>query len=393
MDKNKQSFIYYYLLTHFLILFIAIFLIYPTQLIDTIYYWTWSKHLAASYLDGPPMIAYLIYATTHVLGDRIVSFNILAFILFLCSASIVYHISRLFADRKTALTITALWAFYPSSTIRFLLMDLTLDNVEVLFSLLIIYQAACYIKTKNTRYLYCLGFSAGLGLLAKYNTLFLILAILLYFAYNKTLRDVFCNKAFYSAIIIALLLFSPVLMWNYQHHWASFIYQLTCHTHDKKILNKGILFYLRGPILSTLWFWLIILFYFYTQKIRISQNKYTRFLLSVAGIILLSWLLLSHFAHIGLNYTVTADSLIIIVIGYTFLQSDPPRFMLYSILMLFMALNVITIIKHAQLLHPENRHTVHAFSEIYCRPDSNFNCGLTVYYSLPTERLRMTRSQ
>ena len=35
---------------------------------DETYYWTWSKKLALSYFDHPPMVAYLIKATT-LFGD------------------------------------------------------------------------------------------------------------------------------------------------------------------------------------------------------------------------------------------------------------------------------------------------------------------------------------
>ena len=36
---------------------------------DEAYYWLWSKHLAAGYLDHPPAIAWLIRAGTMLFGD------------------------------------------------------------------------------------------------------------------------------------------------------------------------------------------------------------------------------------------------------------------------------------------------------------------------------------
>ena len=36
---------------------------------DEAYYWLWSKHLAAGYLDHPPLIAFLIRAGTTIFGD------------------------------------------------------------------------------------------------------------------------------------------------------------------------------------------------------------------------------------------------------------------------------------------------------------------------------------
>src|SRR5262245_15573697 len=37
--------------------------------VDEAYYWTWSKEDVISYLDHPPMIAWLIRLSTSVLGD------------------------------------------------------------------------------------------------------------------------------------------------------------------------------------------------------------------------------------------------------------------------------------------------------------------------------------
>ncbi len=38
---------------------------------DEIYYWTWTKHLQASYFDHPPMVAYWIKASSLIFGDNI----------------------------------------------------------------------------------------------------------------------------------------------------------------------------------------------------------------------------------------------------------------------------------------------------------------------------------
>ena len=35
---------------------------------DEAYYWTWLRHIAWSYYDAPPMVAYLIWLSTHLFG-------------------------------------------------------------------------------------------------------------------------------------------------------------------------------------------------------------------------------------------------------------------------------------------------------------------------------------
>ncbi|HLB56498.1 MAG TPA: glycosyltransferase family 39 protein [Coxiellaceae bacterium] len=388
-NNNHKKFLRFYLITSLLILFIGTFFIFPNQLFDTVYYWTWSKHLAASYLDGPPMIAYAISGITHIFGDRIASLNLLAFIFLILSGFVVYKIARIFSEKEHALMIMALWMFYPFSTIRFLYMSLTLDNVEMLFSLIIIYFACCLIKTKNNHYIYYLGFSCGLGLLAKYNVIFLIIAILIYFACDADLRYVYRRKEVYIATIIALILFSPVLIWNYQHHFASFIMQLTTHSYGttNKHGMAGVLFYLTGPILSTFFFWILVLLYLLIRKISIfdNNNPYSKFLFTVSIIIFLIWLPISYFAHIGLNYVVVTDSLMLIVISNVFIKHYKKISMVF--LILFMLINIITIFTDSQIARQKNRN---GFTNLYCRPESPFNCGITIHYSAPTEKLTVT---
>ena len=59
-----------------LILFISAFFVFPAN--DSYYYWTWSKNLQLSYLDGPPMIAYLLWISTHVFGNNFFAINIVS---------------------------------------------------------------------------------------------------------------------------------------------------------------------------------------------------------------------------------------------------------------------------------------------------------------------------
>ena len=43
---------------------------------DEGYYWVWSRHLAASYYDHPPMVAWLVALSTHVLGSSLVALRL-----------------------------------------------------------------------------------------------------------------------------------------------------------------------------------------------------------------------------------------------------------------------------------------------------------------------------
>ena len=38
---------------------------------DEAYYWQWSRHLAAGYYDGPPLVAYVIHLSTLIFGQTV----------------------------------------------------------------------------------------------------------------------------------------------------------------------------------------------------------------------------------------------------------------------------------------------------------------------------------
>jgi hypothetical protein len=69
-----------------------------------------------------------------------------------------------------------------------------------------------------------LGLGAALG--AKYTAVLLPLGVVLAFLARPSLRAQLACAGPYLACGVALLLFAPVVLWNYQHEWLSFRHQL-----------------------------------------------------------------------------------------------------------------------------------------------------------------------
>ncbi|MBT8355477.1 MAG: glycosyltransferase family 39 protein, partial [Desulfofustis sp.] len=67
--------------------------------------------------------------------------------------------------------------------------------------------------------------SLGLGLLSKYTIVLLGPPFLLFMLVDPKARRWFLKPGPYVALVLALLCFSPVLIWNMQHEWASFLFQ------------------------------------------------------------------------------------------------------------------------------------------------------------------------
>jgi 4-amino-4-deoxy-L-arabinose transferase-like glycosyltransferase len=191
---------------------------------DEAYYWMWSRSLAASYYDHPPMIAYLIRLGTFLFGDSLIGIRSMAILAMIGTSALLYILAALlFGDRRIAL-VAALWFSVMPHTAFFSVVMFP-DTPAILFWLLTCVAAALIWRTGRGYWWYLLGFSAGLLLLSKYTGLFLLFGIAVWLIASKDMRFWLRRGEPYLAALIAAILFSPVLWWNAEHGWVSFIKQ------------------------------------------------------------------------------------------------------------------------------------------------------------------------
>lgn len=69
------------------------------------------------------------------------------------------------------------------------------------------------------------GLFIGLALLSKYNGVLVFAGAFLFLLFDSAGRRSFITPLPWIACVIALIVFSPVIIWNATHHWASFGYQ------------------------------------------------------------------------------------------------------------------------------------------------------------------------
>lgn len=219
----KKSKLYFFIYFSFLLILAPFSL--PS--FDTYYYWDWSRHLDLSYYDGSPMIAYLIKVSTLMFGDTTFSLTFVGIAVIGLNSWIIYRTARQFLSPKASYVASALWLFSPLVTLD-LLQQTTYDAPLTLFWALTLYYVIRYLKHQEIRTLYCIGISTGLMLLSKYSGIVLIFGLLIFLISTKY-RYLFKSPHLYISLLVALICFSPVIIWNYQHEWQSFIYQLTIH--------------------------------------------------------------------------------------------------------------------------------------------------------------------
>lgn len=194
---------------------------------DTYYYWDWSRHLALSYYDGSPMIAYFIKLSTLLFGDTLFALSFVGITCAALTSWIIYKTARLFLSEEASCITMLLWLFAPLVTLD-ILKQTTYDIPLMLFWALTLYYTVKFITFDKIKYLYFVGASIGLMMLSKYSGIVLVLSLFI-FLLTTPYRYLFKTPHLYLTLLLAIAIFSPVILWNKQHEWQSFLYQLTTH--------------------------------------------------------------------------------------------------------------------------------------------------------------------
>jgi hypothetical protein len=188
------------------------------------YYWSWSRHLAASYFDHPPLAAYAIALTTAVFGSTVFGIKSAAVawslgwnLLWLKLIRDMYDDRRLAFWSLLALNLTLLYEAFglgptPDGPLLF-------GWVGTIWA---VWRAGA---SGQARWWLLAGVFAGLALLGKYAAVLLLPVVLLYLATSPAQRHWLRRPWPYLAMLIAAAMFAPVLLWNAEHQWASFAFQ------------------------------------------------------------------------------------------------------------------------------------------------------------------------
>src|SRR6266404_5537871 len=192
---------------------------------DEAYYWMWSKHLAGSYYDHPPMVAIVIRLGTMIAGDTELGVRVVSILLALPMSWAVYRTAAiLFRDRRVAATATILLNITLMAAVGTLIV--TPDAPLLVASSFVLFFLAKVLETGRGAWWLAVGAAVGAALLSKYTALFFGPAILIWLVSVPKLRRWLISPWPYLGGLVALAVFSPVILWNADHHWVSFIKQI-----------------------------------------------------------------------------------------------------------------------------------------------------------------------
>ncbi len=195
------------------------------------YYWFYSQNLDWSYFDHPPMAAYSIWFGTNVFGDNIFGVKFMAAVWYLLTSLLLYKtVSRyvekyLPSQNKNALAFLSVLLLNLTLFAHVYAITIVPDTPLIFFWLLVVYAVQERIITGNKNWWFLVGIALGLGLVSKYTAIAIIGAVFFFFLFSSKYRKELLSPYPYLAIIIGFAIFAPVIFWNYERGWASFLFQ------------------------------------------------------------------------------------------------------------------------------------------------------------------------
>ena len=195
---------------------------------DETYYWEWSRHLAAGYLDHPAAIALCIRAGTLAFGTTAIGVRAGALLAGAVASLIIVRLSGTLGGDSAMLRAAWIIACMPLAQVGLALA--TPDAPLLLFWALALAALVPAVRARTARSRTIAwtiaGASLGAALSSKYTAFLLVAGVAVALCAHAEWRASLRTRGPYVALAAATIVFAPNLAWNARHGWASFAYQL-----------------------------------------------------------------------------------------------------------------------------------------------------------------------
>jgi hypothetical protein len=220
---------------------------------DEFLYLALGQHLATGYWSNPPMIGLISYLSQLLPGDPLFNTRLFPAI----AGAILVLLTGLMARELGGKLYAQVLACLSISVSLLILRGYSMLQpvpFDILCWTLIFFWFLRYINTHKPMYLLLIGMTFGLGMLNKYMMVFLAAGFFVAVLFTPY-RRLWINKYTWYAILIALLLFLPNLIWQYNHdfpvvrHMQELKYNQLVNVKRANILIDQILMFTIGSLI------------------------------------------------------------------------------------------------------------------------------------------------
>ena len=235
---------------------------------DEAHYALYAKFIDWSYYDHPPMVGWIQFAFYRFSESELV-LRIVPMLSWLFSLYLILFLTKILKDslqleneiaRDSKSVRGEIQLFALSPMLHLLAIALVPDTLLVPLILLLMIFTWQLLQSENIentrlRHWFRLGIILGLAGLTKYTSIFFVFPVAILLLKKFGFRMLASSKI-YLACLVAFLMITPVLYWNFNHNWSSFTYQLNHASGSSEwLIRKCILFILvlllaYGPLLA-----------------------------------------------------------------------------------------------------------------------------------------------
>lgn len=209
------------LIFSFVILILKLIFISTTTLIDDeTLYWVWGQHPAMGYIHAPG-IALIVRFFTEIFGDTGFGLRLSGVLLYLILACWSYQFGKKWKDERAGLifaTLIFLIPFYFGVSVI-----ITSDMPMLFFLFLSVwYYYKSYLVDK--KYFYLAGVLLGMAAMSKTPSILVAISLFLYAFIHPKRKQYLRTKEMWYSFIIAGVIYSPFIIWNFQNDFVFFTY-------------------------------------------------------------------------------------------------------------------------------------------------------------------------
>jgi len=187
---------------------------------DEAYYWQWSRYFSLGYHDHPPMIAWTIKLATLIFGQTERAVRLPA----VCAITVASVYLMLAAARWFGARAALYVALLSQSILGFNAAGLlaTPDGLLVAGWAGALYHVAAAYETDRPSQWLLGGAWFGFGILSKYTMVLFPPLAFAFGLFHPDYRKRLATFWPYAGIVLGLLMFAPVIIWNIDNGWSTF---------------------------------------------------------------------------------------------------------------------------------------------------------------------------
>jgi hypothetical protein len=201
------------------------------------YYFRGALNFDLSYFDQPPLFFWLSGISVKIFGLNNFGLRFPAVLLFAGTSWLMFLVTQKLFTAKAgfwavvAMNLSAVFTvaiacwFQPDAPLMFFWMLATYYIVQLMVGPGAENSEAIRYSRKTWLLWLAVGISMGFATLSKYHVLFLFAGVFMFVVTNKSQRHWLRHPGPYLAVLITIIMAFPVLWWNANNGWVSFIFQ------------------------------------------------------------------------------------------------------------------------------------------------------------------------